>query len=43
MDILIDSNLRPWLMEMNISPALLAPSQTDTDVKAPLAKVNSLY
>lgn len=38
MDILIDSNLRPWLMEMNISPALLAPSQTDTDVKAPLAK-----
>ncbi|KAF7636885.1 Thioredoxin domain-containing protein [Meloidogyne graminicola] len=38
MDILVDSNLRPWLIEMNISPSLHSSTPLDVAVKAPLAK-----
>ena len=35
-DILIDENLKSWLLEVNLSPALNVDSQTDIDVKKPL-------
>jgi tubulin polyglutamylase TTLL2 len=35
-DILIDENLKPWLLEVNLSPQLNVDSQTDIDVKKPL-------
>lgn len=38
MDILVDSDLKPWLIEMNISPSLHSSTLVDVQVKAPLAK-----
>lgn len=38
MDVLIDSDLKPWLIEMNISPSLHSSTLVDMEVKAPLAK-----
>jgi tubulin polyglutamylase TTLL4 len=38
MDVLIDSTLKPWLIEMNISPSLHSATSTDIDVKAPLVR-----
>ncbi|KAI1721209.1 tubulin-tyrosine ligase family domain-containing protein [Ditylenchus destructor] len=38
MDVLIDTCLRPWLIEMNISPSLHSATPIDVEVKAPLAK-----
>ena len=35
-DILIDENLKPWLLEVNFSPALSSDCQTDLVVKKPL-------
>ncbi|KAK3096729.1 hypothetical protein FSP39_002748 [Pinctada imbricata] len=35
-DILIDENLKPWLLEVNFSPALSSDCQTDLIVKKPL-------
>lgn len=35
-DILIDDTLKPWLLEVNMSPSLACESQLDTQVKAPL-------
>ena len=32
-DMLIDSNLKPWIIEVNASPSLTASSQTDYDLK----------
>nr|KAI8762656.1 putative tubulin polyglutamylase TTLL9 isoform X3 [Biomphalaria glabrata] len=32
-DILIDSNLKPWLIEINASPSLTASNQEDYDLK----------
>lgn len=32
-DILIDENLKPWLLEVNASPSLSANTQEDTDMK----------
>lgn len=32
-DIIIDSNLRPWLLEVNHSPSFQTDSQLDWDVK----------
>ncbi|XP_043226562.1 uncharacterized protein LOC122383830 [Amphibalanus amphitrite] len=40
-DILIDSDLRPWLMEVNLSPSLTADSDVDIYVKKPL--LNDLF
>ena len=37
MDVLVDSNLQPWLIEMNISPSLHSSTPLDAEVKAPLA------
>ncbi|CAK9802156.1 Tubulin monoglutamylase TTLL4 [Anthophora plagiata] len=37
-DILLDENLKPWLLEVNISPALQSSSILDTAVKGPLIK-----
>ncbi|KOC61042.1 Tubulin polyglutamylase TTLL4 [Habropoda laboriosa] len=37
-DILLDENLKPWLLEVNISPALQSSSTLDTAVKGPLIK-----
>ncbi|XP_048510211.1 tubulin monoglutamylase TTLL4-like [Athalia rosae] len=37
-DILIDEDMRPWLLEVNISPSLHAPSALDLAVKGHLVK-----
>lgn len=34
----MDSSLRPWLIEMNISPSLQSSTPVDVRVKAPLAR-----
>ena len=33
-DILIDQNLKPWLLEVNLSPALACDSPLDQKIKA---------
>ncbi|XP_011503006.1 PREDICTED: probable tubulin polyglutamylase TTLL2 [Ceratosolen solmsi marchali] len=35
-DILIDDNLKPWLLEVNVSPALNNDCEVDSEVKKPL-------
>jgi len=35
-DILLDADLKPWLMEVNISPSMHSSTQLDHDVKSPL-------
>ncbi|KAI8914430.1 tubulin-tyrosine ligase family-domain-containing protein [Gorgonomyces haynaldii] len=35
-DVLVDENLKPWLLEVNMSPALSVDSQVDIDVKQAL-------
>ncbi|RLU18834.1 hypothetical protein DMN91_009191 [Ooceraea biroi] len=37
-DIILDKNLRPWLLEVNISPSLQSSSPLDVAVKGPLIK-----
>lgn len=37
-DVLLDAELRPWLLEVNISPSLHSTSPLDLNVKAPLVK-----
>ncbi|EPB77465.1 Tubulin-tyrosine ligase family protein [Ancylostoma ceylanicum] len=37
-DILLDEDLKPWLLEVNISPSLHSGTPLDISVKAPLAK-----
>uniref|UniRef100_A0A1I7SQI1 Tubulin polyglutamylase TTLL4 n=1 Tax=Bursaphelenchus xylophilus TaxID=6326 RepID=A0A1I7SQI1_BURXY len=36
MDILVDSDYKPWILEMNISPSMQAATDQDVVVKAPL-------
>lgn len=35
-DVLIDSDLKPWLLEVNLSPALGTDSPLDTYIKSNL-------
>ncbi|XP_043496287.1 tubulin polyglutamylase TTLL4-like [Polistes fuscatus] len=37
-DIILDENLKPWLLEVNISPSLQSSSLLDNAVKGPLIK-----
>lgn len=37
-DVLLDSELRPWLLEVNISPSLHSSSPLDLAVKGPLVR-----
>ena len=36
-DVLLDADLKPWLIEVNISPSLHSASPLDLEVKSPLA------
>ncbi|KAH9256870.1 hypothetical protein BASA81_004983 [Batrachochytrium salamandrivorans] len=36
-DVLLDAELRPWLMEVNISPSMKASCEIDFDLKSKLA------
>lgn len=36
MDILVDANYKPWILEMNISPSMQSATNEDVIVKAPL-------
>ena len=40
-DILIDENLKPWLIEINASPSLSTTTKTDKDLKMNL--INDVY
>lgn len=40
-DILLDSNLKPWLIEVNASPSLSTTTKTDKDLKMNL--INDVY
>jgi len=37
-DILLDSSMRPWLLEVNLSPSLNVDSTIDFDIKGRLIK-----
>jgi tubulin polyglutamylase TTLL4 len=37
-DILLDENLKPWLIEVNVSPSLHSNSQLDVDVKSAMVR-----
>ena len=40
-DVLLDSNLKPWLIEINASPSLSTTTKTDKDLKLNL--INDVY
>ena len=37
-DVLLDSDLKPWLLEVNISPSMKASSENDARIKEPLVR-----
>lgn len=37
-DVLLDAELRPWLLEVNISPSMRASSSNDYAIKEPLIR-----
>lgn len=37
-DIMLDSNFKPWILEVNVSPSLRSESSVDTSVKSQLIK-----
>lgn len=37
-DILVDANLKPWLLEINASPSLTTTTKIDKDLKTNLIK-----
>ena len=36
--VIVDQDLKPWLLEVNTSPALMCECETDEQVKAPLMR-----
>ena len=41
-DVLVDANLRPWLLEVNVSPSLSSSSPLDKQIKTTLLS-DTLY
>jgi len=42
-DVLVDANLRPWLLEVNVSPSLSSSSPLDKQIKTTLLSDTPIF